>query len=173
MTEIYSELTLVDIQNNTFAIRNVFKDMTVDRFKRAVGIKAGLPQASWENLQLHVGETELDDQLTLESYNLEDQSRIHFVSSTARPRPRQLAAVPVAQPPPAYTLPSVVSKSFESIMVRSTDDGKTFTFNEIPRDELVQDFSNRVAERLGWPRTDAEFIRLIYGSKQLEASKSI
>ena len=167
-SETYNELTLVDLQNNLFTINNVFRDMKVDRFKRAVGIKARLPQASWDSLRLHLGDTEMDDTRTLESYNLDDDSRIHFVSSSPQSRQRQQPQAVEATLPPTYaTTPVLIRAKFDNVFVRSTNDGKTFTFTHVPKDESVKDFRDRVADRLGWSRDDAHYIRLIY-VKQLE-----
>lgn len=192
MDDTYTTLTVVSVDGSELVFDQVFKDMSIERFKRAVCMRKREPANAWENLKLFVNRREMENSRTLESYDLASGGIIQAVTSDeslskAPTRAGSVAeslagarAASVRSPPSYLQQPTSIrpptfppQPTFESPRTLRTvfitdENGRTHSLNEVPLDLDISNFQNLVGQKTGF---DAASLRIIFGGKQFQPGK--
>jgi Ubiquitin family len=194
MDDTYTTLTVVSVDGSELVFDQVFKDMSIERFKRAVCMRKHEPADAWEDLKLFVNRQEMENARTLESYNLASGGIIQAVTSDgnlsrAPSRAANVAgsiagtrAASVRSPPPYLQQPTPIRpptfppqptfnspKTLRTVFI-TDENGRIHSLNEVPLDLDISDFQNLVGQKTGF---DAASLRIIFGGKQFQPGEYI
>ena len=176
MDDTYETLTVVAVDGTELIFDHIFKEMAVGRFKRAVCMRKRLPADAWEALKLYLNVQEMENDCTLESYNLAAGAIIRAVTSDEVPSkaPRRAEGVvksitgstttatvpsvrsptylqqPQTAPPPAYTpKPHPAPPNLPTLFLNDLD-GRTVSLNDVPLKLEISHFHALVGANTGF-----------------------
>lgn len=187
MDDTYRTLTVISVDGTELVFDHLFKETTVERFKRIICMRRRAAADAWEGLKLLVNLQEMENDRTLESYSLTDGAIIQAVTSdqplsrapsragsvaasTARStapseaasiRPQQLQQIqsPIYTPEPRSP-PGILRTVFVN-----DENGRTHSLSDVPLEMDIRDFQGLLAKKAGF---DSIALRIIFSGKQFE-----
>ncbi|KIW65740.1 hypothetical protein PV04_07966 [Phialophora macrospora] len=175
MADMYPTLNITHIDGTKYTVQNVYKAMRVRNFKWMVGMEIKTPGSACGSLQLvHLGE-EMDDSRTLESYGLDKSSVIRVVPvddpSSAKKGVGGLKSALKTKSPPTQTQSNLVAAGGEKIGdAFAMVDDRTLLLEGLTMDMQAEDVLGLLSKKTG---INAEYMRIIYGGKQLREGTGI
>jgi hypothetical protein len=191
MDDTYATLTVVSVDGTELVFDQIFKETTVERFKRVICMRKREPADAWEDLKLYANRREMGNDRTLESYSLSAGSIVQAVTSdetisrapsraggvarsvaaSATPSKARLVRPPpyIEQPqpirPPTYAPePRPAPLVLRTVFIND-ENGRTHSLNDVPLDIEISNFQGLVGQKTGF---EAVSLRIIFGGKQFQ-----
>ncbi|KAI9854402.1 MAG: hypothetical protein M1813_001251 [Trichoglossum hirsutum] len=158
----YNELYVseVDTSELKLTLSDMMQDDTVGRLKRIVARRIGAPE-TWSQLSLtFCGEEMNNDESSLRSYGIQSGDTIYRAFAID---PRLLPKEPEPENPPTYN-DAVGDRKLKTVFFKALDE-RTYTLEDISLKGTVGDLRKKLAKE---KYIDDEYMRFIYGSKQLD-----
>jgi len=159
----YASLHVRAPDDSEYVMNGVYKDMAIATFKRTIAIKGKI--RSWEGIELYYMGVEMQNSCTLDSYDLQDGAVIRCVLSG----PQVQTTVQENAPPPAYLENSYGGIKLHNVFYLDINTNSPKQVGPVTIEMPVKVFREKVCRS---QCIDAEYVRLIYGGKQLEDIKN-
>jgi len=173
--ETFNELHLMSIDGIPGQVlRGMYKDMSIDRFKRIIALMNQTAIGSWENLQLFYMGNEMTNERTLQSYEIQDGGIIRFSvsESTEKRAPPASSKILLGDSLalPSYDEAAFGGKVLNTVFAVDVDSNRSHNVGPVTLGMPVKQFINKVASAQG---IEAEHLRLIYSGKQLQEGRTL
>jgi len=174
--QTFNELHLMSIDGIPGQVlRGMYKDTSIDRFKRIIALMNQTAISSWENLQLFYMGNEMTNERTLQSYEIQDGGIIRFSITESTNEKREPPASSKILLSDTLVLPSYDEAAFGGKVLRTVfavdvDSNRSHNVGPVTLGMPVKQFIQKVANALG---IEAEHLRIIYSGKQLQEGRTL
>jgi len=167
MADMLNSLIVVYADGREQVFNSVYKETTVECFKRRITIQNKEPINLWEEMELFAFGEGMHNDRKLDDYGIENGSRIHSIPCVSvkksKPHP-PLENIRLPTPPPPYE----EGANLKMVFVMDVEGNNHLINTSLDSNDAV--FVRRVAEKVG---ISENHIRIIYGGKQLDPKRNL
>jgi len=173
-SQTYNSLHILALDGSEEQVVNgMYKDMTIDRFKRTIALMNNAVVRNWEDIHLFYMGTELENRRTLQSYDIQNGAIIRFVLSESNEKRRPIPINPLPNDSkilPTYDESTVEGKILRTVFALNVDTNQSHNVGPVPLGMPVTQFINKVA---GIQGIEPQHLRIIYNGKQFKEGMTL